>query len=268
MEICELPIVATGPGAMVEGKVTEDPEMTARSMIVGGPVIAYLRRGVGRVRTADGEVPLRPGMLLSAAAGRIDCELGADHSLVVVAMRAPDGGEAGKGAFMPPLARQLSPDDGAAWEARLTRMVALAETGRVGDADIAALKGDLERLLWLRDAPYAQDTLREVFRLVWEHAAEPLPLATIAAAVGYTPNYLSDLSREHTGRPLGKWIADIRMTRARHVLETSVIPIAEVGAACGYDDPAYFSRAFRRMHGIPPATWRAVHLDATYALAS
>ena len=33
----------------------------------------------------------------------------------------------------------------------------------------------------------------------------------------------------------------------------------EIGAACGYDDPAYFSRAFRRVHGIPPALWRAAH---------
>jgi AraC-like DNA-binding protein len=46
------------------------------------------------------------------------------------------------------------------------------------------------------------------------------------------------------------------MTRARHDIECSDLPIGEIGAACGYDDPAYFSRAFRRIHGVPPAHWR------------
>lgn len=256
VELCELPMVLIRPGALAEGKVASDAGMTQHSVILGGPTLAYVRRGQGRMRTAEGEFPVAPGTLVSVAAGPIACEVGDEHELVVVAMRAADGG---RSSFAPPFARRLAPDAADAWHARLLRMVALSDEGRVGEADVAAIWRDLEPLMWLRGGTYARDTLREVFRIVWERAAEPLSLAGIAGAVGYTPNYLTDLSREHTGRSLGKWIADIRMTRARHELETTNLPIAEIGAACGYDDPAYFSRAFRRMHGVPPATWRAAH---------
>ncbi len=249
-------MVLVRPGAVAEGKVASNAGMTRNSVILGGPTLAYFRRGQGRMRTAEGEFTVSPGTLVSMAAGPIECEVSDEHELVVVAMRAADGG---RGSFAPTFARRLPPDDADAWHTRLLRMVELSGEGRVAGADVAAIQRDLEPLMWLRDGAYTQDTLREVFRLVWERAAEPLTLTAIAGAVGYTPNYLTDLSRMHTGRSLGKWIADIRMTRARYDLETTDAPIAEIGAACGYDDPAYFSRAFRRMHGVPPATWRAAH---------
>jgi AraC-like DNA-binding protein len=253
VELCEQPIVVTRPGALVEGKVASHAAMASDCLIVGGPTLAYFRRGEGRVRTVDGEFQLRAGTLISAAPGPIHCELNGEHELVVVAMQPSD---ARPETFVPTLARQLAPDEGDAWYARLTRIVALADAGRIEESDVAAIKRDLEPLMWVRDGAYAHETLRDVFRIVWQRTSEPLTLATIAASVGYTPNYLTDLSREHTGRSLGKWIADIRMTRARHELETTDTPIADVGAACGYADPAYFSRAFRRLHGMPPAAWR------------
>jgi AraC-like DNA-binding protein len=82
-----------------------------------------------------------------------------------------------------------------------------------------------------------------VFASIWTHMAEPLTLERLAADVGYTANYLNDLTRLHTGRPLGVWIAEMRMARARTALEHTDLPVAEIGVMCGYDDPAYFSRA-------------------------
>ena len=74
--------------------------------------------------------------------------------------------------------------------------------------------------------------------------AEPLSLERLAGDVGYTANYLNDLTRLHTGRPLGGWIAEMRMFRARTALEQTDLPVADIGVMCGYDDPAYFSRFF------------------------
>jgi AraC family transcriptional regulator, transcriptional activator of pobA len=33
--------------------------------------------------------------------------------------------------------------------------------------------------------------------------------------------------------------------------------VQEVGFALGYDDPAYFARAFRRLSGLSPSDYRA-----------
>jgi transcriptional regulator GlxA family with amidase domain len=122
--------------------------------------------------------------------------------------------------------------------------------------DIARLKDAALPYIWRHEARSAQETLRDLFAFIWDNLATPLSLERLAAGAGYTANYLNDLAREHTGRSLGRWITDMRMARARVALEQTDVPVADVGIACGYDDPAYFSRVFRRALGVSPATWR------------
>jgi transcriptional regulator GlxA family with amidase domain len=142
-----------------------------------------------------------------------------------------------------------------------------AAGGRFDVSDVRDVKNALQPFLWKREPNAAQTTLHEVFGSLWSRLGEPLTLEGLAREVGYTANYLNDLTREHTGRALGGWIADMRMSRARVALEHTDLSVAEVGVSCGYDDPAYFSRAFRRAHGVPPATWRIATrpADSRYA---
>ena len=256
MELPDRPIVVMRPDSLVEGAI-ERSQWTNKeiSLIAGGPFVAYVKRGEGWMRTTAGEKRLVPRMLLASPAGPMDCWMTVGSEVIVVSMRRGCE-DPGFVDFMPPIARQLSHEDGEAWCERLTRLLELAEEDRLTSDRVASVQRDLAQLVWLRDAPYAHDMLLSVYKRVSEHLDEPLSIAAIAAEVGYTPNYLNDLSRVHTGRPLGKWVADVRMTHARIQLETTDRPIAEIGASCGYDDPAYFSRAFRRIHGVPPALWR------------
>jgi transcriptional regulator GlxA family with amidase domain len=154
------------------------------------------------------------------------------------------------------MTRALSPEAGALWYERMQEYAELAESDGFRAPHLRQLKRDLANLVWLRDGRDVHDTLHNVFHHVWNRLDGPLSIDQLAAAAGYTPNYLNDLAREHTGRSLGRWIADMRMARARSYLEITDEAIADVGAACGYDDPAYFSRAFRRAHNVSPVTWR------------
>ena len=47
-----------------------------------------------------------------------------------------------------------------------------------------------------------------------------------------------------------------RMSRARQLLDSTTLGIAEVAREVGYDDPLYFSRQFRRTHGMSPRDYR------------
>ena len=46
------------------------------------------------------------------------------------------------------------------------------------------------------------------------------------------------------------------MHLARHLLRESTLGIGEIAGRVGYDSEAAFNRAFRRLVGSPPATWR------------
>jgi AraC family transcriptional regulator, arabinose operon regulatory protein len=49
------------------------------------------------------------------------------------------------------------------------------------------------------------------------------------------------------------------MARARALLDTTTSTVTEIASAVGYSDPLYFSRHFRRVHGMSPSAYRAEH---------
>lgn len=53
-----------------------------------------------------------------------------------------------------------------------------------------------------------------------------------------------------------QYLAGWRMHLARHLLQESSSGIGEIAGRVGYESEATFNRAFRRLVGCPPATWR------------
>ena len=87
-----------------------------------------------------------------------------------------------------------------------------------------------------------------------------LSAGSVARTLHSSSDYLSRLFRTATGGTLSAYIDAQRMERARTLLETSALNVAEVGRACGYDDPGYFARRFRRSLGASPRAYRRTAL--------
>lgn len=225
-------------------------------LITGHDLFLFVAAGEGTYSANGRTGLLRPNTLVAASAGTFTCDLGDDHEMYIVAMRAPADRPDDPNVFSPFLERQLSTSEGRRWRERMAEYAERAAAGNFGIDDIHDVRNAVFPYIWKREPHAAQATLQDLFASVWAHLAEPLTLERLARDAGYTANYLNDLSREHTGRSLGAWIAEMRMARARVALEHTDLSVADIGVSCGYDDPAYFSRAFRRAHGVPPATWR------------
>jgi AraC-like DNA-binding protein len=235
-------------------------------LIAGHDVFLYVARGEGTFR-ANGRVGrLRPNTLVAAPPGAFSCAMTPDRELYVLAVRDAGSRVGALEAFTPFVEYEVSPVEGRRWRERMAAYVERAEAGRFDFDDVRSVKDDVLPYVWRSGPEATRETVATLLESMWDRLDDPLRLDDLAAQTGYTPNYLNDLSREHTGRALGRWITDMRMARARTALERSDASVAEVGAACGYDDPAYFSRVFRRAHGVPPATWRigARPVDARY----
>jgi AraC-like DNA-binding protein len=246
---------AVATAAVINGE-TASHDKTGTEIITGHDVFLFVARGEGSYHANGRTSVLRPNTLISAPAGTFACSLGEDREMYVVAVRDPVVAPEDPSAFSPFLERHFSPSEGSRWRQRMMEYADRAASGRFGFDDVRRLKNAVLPFVWKREPHAAQATLQELFGSIWTRLAQPLTLESLARDVGYTANYLNDLTREHTGRALGSWIADMRMARARAALELTDLPVADVGVSCGYDDPAYFSRAFRRAHGVPPATWR------------
>ncbi|MBC2593412.1 AraC family transcriptional regulator [Ruficoccus amylovorans] len=89
------------------------------------------------------------------------------------------------------------------------------------------------------------------------HVSDPqLNVAGIALTLNCTADHLSRLFHRHRGLTLSTWIAQERVAQARDLLETSTYNISEIGWACGFNEPSYFIRIFRRHVGMTPRQYR------------
>ncbi|MBN2984592.1 helix-turn-helix domain-containing protein [Cohnella algarum] len=93
----------------------------------------------------------------------------------------------------------------------------------------------------VEESDVRRDVLLEAMREI--PLSEPQIRRQFKRQYGYTPNmYLTLLC----------------MNKARRLLAESRDCVQDIAFACGYADPKYFSRQFRRIEGVSPAAFRAL----------
>lgn len=86
-------------------------------------------------------------------------------------------------------------------------------------------------------------------------------LDDLAAAVGYSPSYVSRLASHHLGQPLFDYVRSLRIVSAKHLLDATDMSVGEIASHLGYADIASFSHAFKRLEGVSPRAYRHSHRD-------
>jgi YesN/AraC family two-component response regulator len=108
----------------------------------------------------------------------------------------------------------------------------------------------------LPSASTLKPPLNEVFRYIESNYHRAITLGDVAKAIGYSPAYLTNLTREQTGQPIQKWIIERRMIAAQQLLiETDQI-VEQIATQVGYQHTVHFFRQFRQFYGTTPQSWR------------
>jgi len=102
-----------------------------------------------------------------------------------------------------------------------------------------------------------RDVVSRVTRYLRENLAGRSSLHDVAAAVHLSPNYLAHLLKKETGKTFVELVTERRMEKARELLRHTALRIAEIAAATGFDDEAYFARRFKQFSGVTPRDYRS-----------
>ncbi|MEE1254969.1 MAG: helix-turn-helix domain-containing protein [Lachnospiraceae bacterium] len=89
------------------------------------------------------------------------------------------------------------------------------------------------------------------------HFQKDISLDEVSREVNVSPYYFSKLFKEETGKNYIEYMTEIRISKAKELLsqgnETSM---KEICISCGYQDPNYFSRIFKKTVGLTPTEYR------------
>ncbi|MFM8857386.1 MAG: helix-turn-helix domain-containing protein, partial [Actinomycetota bacterium] len=104
-----------------------------------------------------------------------------------------------------------------------------------------------------RIGPGAMERAR---RWLEDHLHEPYSLAATARAAAISERSLLRHFAAAFGQTPLQMLHELRITRARMLLETSYLPVEAIAERCGWRDPAMLRQAFRRATGTTPAAYR------------
>jgi AraC-like DNA-binding protein len=92
--------------------------------------------------------------------------------------------------------------------------------------------------------------------LMHERPAADWTIDELGRQVGLSRSALNQRFVDLVGLPPIQYLAQWRMQLASQMLRDTRSPIAAIALDVGYDSEAAFVRAFKRLVGTPPATWR------------
>lgn len=78
----------------------------------------------------------------------------------------------------------------------------------------------------------------------------------LAESVGVSDHYLTQIFHQEMGISPMECLTRLRIQKARELLRTTNDLVTLIAQQVGFDDPAYFSRVFRKITGISPQAYR------------
>lgn len=108
----------------------------------------------------------------------------------------------------------------------------------------------------LRGAAATSDRIRQVQDYLRNNLSTQFSVPELAGMAGLSTSHFSALFRASAGTSVKEYLKRLRSSRARELLITTELSIADVAASVGYDDALYFSRQFRGVNGVSPSEFR------------
>lgn len=105
-------------------------------------------------------------------------------------------------------------------------------------------------------APKYSIFIKQAINYIDEHLTDDMTLETIAESVHSNASYLSRIFKKEVGTSVITYITDLRIKKAKDLLEHSDLKTFEISDAVGIHNPAYFSVLFKKYTGMSPKSYR------------
>ena len=103
---------------------------------------------------------------------------------------------------------------------------------------------------------YEQRTVVGIVQYMQNHLAEEISLNVLAQQFHLSAQYISQLFKNEIGVNFLAYLTNIRMEKAKKLLLSSSLSIAEISEKTGYGDYRVFTKVFKKTEGVTPSQYR------------
>lgn len=122
----------------------------------------------------------------------------------------------------------------------------------VGNTDIGGFK--------LEDEEESKSELvNAVVEFIASNYSEDITLADAAKFTYVNPSQLSREFNKNMNCNFRSYLNNVRIEKAKELLATTDIPLADVGNQVGFADQSYFNKIFRKYEGLTPGQYRTLN---------
>lgn len=116
------------------------------------------------------------------------------------------------------------------------------------------------------DEPEKQEewAINGITRYLQENLGEEVSLSVLAEEFHLSAQYISQLFKSEIGVNFLVYLTNIQMEKAKKLLLSTALSIAEVSELTGYGDYRVFTKVFKKTEGITPSQFRRDFFEGNY----
>ncbi len=89
-----------------------------------------------------------------------------------------------------------------------------------------------------------------------ENFKEEISLEKLGEISGYSNIHTMRIFKKETGQTPHEWLTEIRLKRAKEMLSTEDMALAEISEKCGFKSDSHFKILFKKLTGFTPGAYR------------
>ena len=104
--------------------------------------------------------------------------------------------------------------------------------------------------------------LNKIAMYIEEHISENITLEHLSEISKLSSFYLCKLFKKYLKMNFVDYLTFVRIKKSKNLLSDPYLSVKEICFECGYTDPNYFARVFKRETGMSPSRYRRQHVEA------
>lgn len=230
----------------------QNPDTQARKIVLSHHTVYLISEGAGTMVFSGTPIPVKGGELIFGFSGEEFHGNGEKLKYFYISFSGGRATELFRRFGITSMTRRFPGHEGMIpfWEESIAR----AREENLDLVSESVLSYAFSRLTGVREA--RDGVALRMLNYAEENFSEPdLTLTSLAEKWGYNPKYLSDSFKKRVGVGFSRYLAALRIKHAVFLMDHGVEAVKNIAFLCGFQDPLYFSKVFRRTVGTSPSEY-------------